>query len=98
VLREPAPVPIGDRLAFPDFGLRCDAMARLPWWVELAGLRDPTALVAKEVLLQESPRYVLCVPVDKCPVELRSHARVVTFGRGKVAAVAPRLRRIVANE
>ncbi len=97
VVREPAPVPIGDRLAFPDFGLWRGGLAPSPWWVELAGMRDPAALAAKVALLQRAPQYVLCVPCEKCPSDLRGHARVVTFRRGKVAAAAPLVRGIVAS-
>jgi hypothetical protein len=97
VQREPAPLPLGERLLFPDFAMwpsgstHSDAV----WWLELAGLRDPAALPDKVALLHAVPRYVLCVPDAKCPDELRGHARVVVFRRGRVGDVAVALRAVV---
>ena len=91
VQREPAPLPVGERLAFPDFGLwRCGSAAR-PWWVELAGLRDRAALVDKVALLAREKRYVLCLEARFCPAELVDHPRVVRFRRGAVGEAAQRL-------
>jgi hypothetical protein len=96
--REPAPVPLGDHLAFPDFALgRRRARSEALWWLELAGLRDPSALPGKVALLHRLPRYVLCLPHAKCPDELRAHPRVLTFRRGRVADVAVALRAVVAG-
>ncbi|MBL8731626.1 MAG: DUF790 family protein [Planctomycetes bacterium] len=87
LVREPAPLPLGQGLAFPDFLLRRVAAAgeREPaaWWIELAGLRDPAALAGKVTLLEREPHYVLCVPRGRCPAALAEHARVVVFGRGR---------------
>lgn len=82
LVREPAPVPCGEQLAFPDFVVTVPG-AGPPWWLEVAGLRDPAALPGKLQLLARLPSYVLCVPRLRCPVALATHARVVPFARGK---------------
>ncbi|MBL9076004.1 MAG: DUF790 family protein [Planctomycetes bacterium] len=93
VLREPAPVPVGERLLFPDFGLVPRGGGAAAWWVEVAGLRDPGALAGKLQLLREVARYVLCVPAGRCPDGWRGHPRIVEFaGRG-----AARVRQVVVG-
>jgi hypothetical protein len=57
------------------------------WWLELAGLRDPTQLAGKLRLLQQEPRYLLALPRRWCVPELVSHPRVVGFGRRVAATV-----------
>lgn len=89
VLREPAPLQCGEALAFPDFGLlpRGANPRGARWWLELAGLRDPTQLAGKLRLLQQEPRYLLALPRRWCVPELVSHPRVVGFGRRVAATV-----------
>jgi hypothetical protein len=82
VLREPAPLPIGERLVFPDFAVWPAGGEERPWWIELAGLRDRSALPGKVALLLGEERYVLCLPLRSCPRELLAHPRVVAFRRG----------------
>lgn len=89
VVREPAPVVVGERLAFPDFGL---VRRGERWWVEVAGLRDPAALAGKLAVLRLVETYVLCVPAGSGPVELGGVERVVRFGRGR-----GRVREVVAG-
>lgn len=104
VVREPAPVPVGERLAFPDFGLVWrgggggggGGVGGEWWWVEVAGLRDPAALAGKLALVREVERYVLCLPVERCPPEWAGHARVVVFRRrAGVRDVVPGVRLVL---
>jgi predicted nuclease of restriction endonuclease-like RecB superfamily len=80
LLREPVPVAIAGGLAFPDFELRKRASPGR-WLLEIAGLRDPSALAGRLALLAAEPRYVLCVPRRLVPVEWTGHPRLVPFSR-----------------
>ena len=80
LLREPVPLPCGNGLAFPDFELRRRGSDET-WWLELCGLRDPTALPGKLALLAQHRRYLLCLPRAAIPPSLRDHPRVVGCGR-----------------
>ncbi|MBL8753295.1 MAG: DUF790 family protein [Planctomycetes bacterium] len=93
--REPVPLPIGERLAFPDFALVRGAEV---WWVELAGLRQRSALAGKLDVLARVERYVLVLPQEKCPVDCLGHARVVGYRRGKLDSAAARVAGIVAMQ
>jgi hypothetical protein len=97
LVREPAPVPCGEQLAFPDFVVTVPG-AGPPWWLEVAGLRDPAALPGKLQLLARLPNYVLCVPRPRCPEALATHARVVPFARGRrgIAEIVAGVQRLVA--
>lgn len=97
LVREPAPVPCGEQLAFPDFELAVPG-AGPPWWLEVAGLRDPAALPGKLQLLLRLPNYVLCVPRLRCPAALATHAHVVPFARGRrgIAEIVAGVQRLVA--
>lgn len=98
VVREPAPVVVGERLAFPDFGLLRRDGAGEAWWVELAGLRDPAALPGKLELLAKVPRYVLCLPERVCPPAWAGHLRVVPFPRSRrVPALVAVVRSVVSG-
>src|SRR5262245_29943443 len=80
LLREPLPLVVGGRLAFPDFELRHRPSGRR-WLCELSGLRDLAALPAKAALLAAVPRLLLCLPRCLVPPELAAHPRVVLFDR-----------------
>ena len=77
LVREPAPLPRGDQLAFPDFLVRRRGGTAVAW-LEIAGGRMPTSLAGKLVLLAHEPRYVLCAPRR---LALPEHPRLVPFGR-----------------
>jgi len=97
LVREPAPVPCGEQLAFPDFVLTVPG-APAAWWLEVAGLRDPSALPGKLQLLAKLPNYLLCVPRRHCPAALAGHPRVVPFARGQrgIAEIVAGVQRLVA--
>lgn len=80
LLREPVPIACGRTLAFPDFELRRRGSER-GWWLEIAGLRDRAALPGKLALLQQEPRYLLCVPRAACREALPLHPRLLVFAR-----------------
>lgn len=97
LVREPAPVPCGEQLAFPDFELTVPGGATA-WWLEVAGLRDPSTLPGKLQLLANLPNYVLCVPRARCRAEWIAHPRVVPFARGRrgLTEVVAGVQRVVA--
>jgi hypothetical protein len=97
LVREPAPVPCGEQLAFPDFVLTVPG-APSAWWLEVAGLRDPSALPGKLQLLARLPNYLLCVPRRHCPEALAAQPRVVSFARGQrgIAEIVAGVQRLVA--
>lgn len=98
VVREPAPVVVGEQFLFPDFGLvrrGGGGGGEERWWVELAGLRDPAALAGKLELLRVVETYVLCVPERWCPAGWHGHPRVVRFGRRGAAAVVVGVRQVL---
>lgn len=85
VVREPVALLVGSGLAFPDFELRSGA-AGMPWYCEIAGLRDRAALSTKVRMLTECERLVLCLPAREVPDALVGHPRVVPFRRQVPAA------------
>jgi hypothetical protein len=98
VAREPAPLPRGDRLAFPDFALQRRGDARDAWWIEVAGLREPAALAGKLELLRAEGRYLLCLPRRWCVGELAAEPRVCGFhGPRCVARLAQWVRTRIAG-
>ncbi len=98
VTREPASLPRGDRLAFPDFALQRRCGGGAAWWLEVAGLRDPAALAGKLELLRAEERYLLCVPRRWCPAALAAEPRVCAFaGRADVGSMAAWVRSCVAR-
>ncbi len=87
LVREPAPVPVGDTLVFPDFALvhRRDPNRR--WWLEIVGFWTPEYLHSKlaHLRLAGLSRLILCVS-DRlaCAAhELPKDARIVRF-KGRV--------------
>ncbi len=80
LVREPAPLTLAHGMAFPDFELRPPHRGA-PWLLELAGLRDRTALAAKLELLHRCSRLILCLPEREVPEAVRDHPRVVPFCR-----------------
>lgn len=97
VMREPAPIFVGDDIAFPDFLLRHRSTGAA-WLVEIAGLRDRAVLPRKLAMLPAVPRLVLCLPDRFVPQSFRKHPRVISFGRRLVAEeVVRRLCRLGAG-
>lgn len=80
IVREPTAIHTSHGLAFPDFAMHA-RNGRPGWLCEVSGLRDPKALPAKLALLDAHPRLILCLPRRLLTAELRSHARIVPFGR-----------------
>ncbi len=94
LLREPAPIVVNGQLGFPDFLLQHRPTAAA-WLVEIAGLRDRTALPGKLAMLDAVPRLILLLPRALVPVDHRAHPRVLPFGRTvDAAAVLRRLREL----
>jgi hypothetical protein len=94
LLREPAPLPLGDHLAFPDFALRQRGGADPPWWLEYAGLRDASALAGKLELLAREARYLLCLPA-RWSVLVPETSRIILVQAGRFADAAEHVRRVL---
>jgi uncharacterized protein len=85
LIREPAPVPAGDTLIFPDFLLRHRLPPERSCWVEIMGFWSPEYVARKLDLYRQAnlPNLILCLDEARAcsDGELPPSARVVRFHR-----------------
>lgn len=84
-VREPEPVPVGDRLLFPDFLLRHRHDPRRRWWLEVVGFWTPSYLEDKLRSYRAAAldRLILCIDADRACGDgnVPAGARVVRYRR-----------------
>lgn len=93
VLREPEPIAVGTRLAFPDFALQHRHDPSRRWLLEVVGFWTPEYLRRKLALYREArvANLILCIDEDRACAEadLPAGATILRFRR-RVDAAAVR--------
>jgi uncharacterized protein len=83
VLREPAAIDAGARLAFPDFLLEHREAVDRRWWVEIVGFWTADYLVHKLATYRAAnlARVILCIDAERAidDRDLPPGARIVRF-------------------
>ena len=85
LLREPTPVDVAGRLAFPDFLLEHRADDARRWWVEIVGFWTADYLRQKLATYRAArlSHVILCIDANRAvdTHDLPAHARIVRFSK-----------------